>query len=398
MTEARDARPFVVVLVISNLEYGGAQRQVVELVNNADPARCNMHICSLSAYVPLAERLHDRHRSLHVVQKRFKFDVSIVPRLARLLRKLRADVVHGYLFDAQIAARLAGWIAGTPVVVGSERNTDYHVKRRQLLAYRLTRRLVDAVIANSRAGAAFNRRMLGHDPAQYRVIHNGVDPDRFRPRDPSAARAALGIAVEERVVGMFGSFKAQKNHPMLLAAAVDVLQRCPRTRFLFVGDELYAGMRGSTEYKRFIRTLVEELGIRERCLFLGNRDDVEQLYSACDLTVLPSRYEGTPNVVLESMACGVPVVCTEVSDNAQIVPHGRAGYVVPLDDQAALADRILELLQDEPIRRRMGADAREWVVREFSTASLVRKTVDVYEQLLQRVFDQGRIRLLQESP
>jgi len=377
-----DQRPFVVVLVISNLEYGGAQRQVVELVNNTDPARCDLHVCSLSDYVPLAAHLRERQHRLHVVQKYFKYDISVVPRLARLLRELRAHVVQGYLFDAQIASRLAAWLAGTPVVVDSERNTDYYLKRRQLLAYRLTRGLVDGVIANSRAGVAFNRRMLGHDPAQYRVIHNGVDHERFCPTDASAARAALGIADDEGVVGMFGSFKAQKNHPLLLAAAVRVLARVPRTRFVFVGDELYAGMRDSTEYQRFIRALVDELGIRERCLFLGNRADVESLYCACDLTVLPSLFEGTPNVVLESMACGVPVVCTDVSDNAMIVPDGRVGYIVPLGDESALADRILELLQNESLRRRMGRAAREWVMREFSTATLARKTVDVYEDLL----------------
>ena len=144
----------VVAQVISNLEYGGAQRQVVELANHLNRDRFDVHICSLSEYVPLASQLEDCERRLHVVRKRFKFDFSVVPRLAKLFRSLRADVVHGYLFDAIIASRLAGRMASVGAIIGSERNTDYHIKRRQLLAYRFTRRQVDMIIANSRAGAS----------------------------------------------------------------------------------------------------------------------------------------------------------------------------------------------------------------------------------------------------
>jgi len=370
------------VLLISNLEFGGAQRQVVELANSMDPARVDLHVCSLSDYVPLAEALDDRARRLHVIEKRWKFDVTVVPRLARLLRALRADLVHSYLFDADIAARLAGRLARTPLVVGSERNTNYHLKRRQLVAYRLTRSCVDIIVANSRSGAAFNQRALGHAASQYRVVHNGVNAERFSPQDGRAVRAELGIAADERVVGMFASFKHQKNHPLFFAAASRVLRSRPATRLLLVGDELFAGLHGSDEYKQRIHRLVDEIGLRDRCLFLGNRSDVARLYSACDVTVMPSLFEGTPNAVLESLACGVPVVATDVSDNAYLVPEACVGYVVPLGNEEALADRISRLLGDGELRREMGRRAREWVEQEFSTARLAAKTAMVYREAL----------------
>lgn len=372
-----------IVLVISNLEFGGAQRQIVELANAMDPLKYEAHVVSLSPYVPLAQGLRLPSGQSHVIRKRFKFDLTVIPRLARLLRRVRADVVHGYLFDAEIASRLAGWLAGTPLIVGSERNTDYYLKRRQLLVYRLTRGLTDLVVANSGAGAKFNRRMLGHPEPIYRVVHNGVDSVRFAPRPASenlATRREIGLADDEAAVGMFASFKEQKNQPLLLRAAKLVLARRPRTRFVFVGDELYLGMHGSDEYKRCVEKLIDELGVRERCLFLGNRDDVQRLYPACDLTVLPSLYEGTPNVALESMASGTPVIATDVSDNAYVIPDGRAGFVVPLGDERALADRILALLEDAELRGRLGRQAREWVEQEFTTARLAQKTVEIYEQ------------------
>ena len=148
--EAGDVCPRIrVMLVISNLEYGGAQRQVVELANNLDPRRVEVHVCSLSPFVPLASALRIPADRVHVIVKRTKYDLTVVPKLARLIDRVGADVVHGYLFDAEIAVRLAGRARKVAVVAGSERNTDYHLKRVQRLVYRLTRSCVDLIIANS---------------------------------------------------------------------------------------------------------------------------------------------------------------------------------------------------------------------------------------------------------
>lgn len=377
---SREPAPLRVMLLISNLEFGGAQRQVVELANRLDPARFEAHVASLSDYLPLADGLRC---PVHVVQKGFKYDLTVVPRLARLLRRLRVDLVQSYLFDADIAARLAGRWAGA-AVVGAERNTDYELKPQQRAAYRMTHRLVDLIIANSRAGAAFNQRLLGYDASFYRVVHNGVDVDRFRPGDGGAVRDALGVAADERLVGMFASFKEQKNHPLAFEAARRVLEAFPRARFLFVGDMLWAGLHGSGAYKERMERMVDELGIRGRCLFAGNRGDVEGLYRACDVTLLPSLFEGTPNVVLESLASGVPVVATDVADNRLIVPDGEAGFVVSLGDADRLAGRLLELLRDDAKRERFGVAAREWAVREFATEVLARKTGAIYEEVVAR--------------
>jgi glycosyltransferase involved in cell wall biosynthesis len=241
---------------------------------------------------------------------------------------------------------------------------------------------MDLIVANSNAGMQFSSRLFGYRPSQCRVIHNGVDTRRFHPHDEQALRRELGIGDQEFVVGIFASFKKQKNHPLFFGAARRVLQRLPQTRLLLAGDELYGGMQGSNAYKRNMNRLVDELDIRKRCLFLGNRHDVDRLYCLCDLTILPSLFEGTPNVALESMACGIPVIATQVSDNAQIVPDGRAGYVIPLGDEVALYERICQLLEDSARRRQMGQEARAWVESEFSVARLVDKTARVYQDAL----------------
>lgn len=370
------------VLVIDDLEYGGAQRQVVETANSLAPDVFDVHVCCLDDYVPLAATLRDGARRLHVVRKRSRTDVTVVFRLAKLLERLKADIVHSYLFSADIAARLAGRLARTAVVVGSERNTGYRIGARQRWAYRLTRRCVDVIIANSNAGAAYNSRLHGLALSRYRVVHNGVDTRRFVPRPSGRVRKALGLMPEEPVVGVFASFKRQKNHALFFGAFRRVVDRVPNAKALVVGDQLYGGTNGSSQYAREMRRLVDHLGIRGRCLFLGNRRDVAELYCACDITALPSLYEGTPNVLLESMACGVPVVATDVSDNSYVVSAGGGGHVVPLGDERAMADRICDLILDEASRREKGRLAREWVEKEFSLARLAEKSMQVYLECL----------------
>ncbi len=374
--------PIKVMLVVSNLEFGGAQRQIVELANHLDARAFDVHICSLSPYVPLANDVVRGDR-VHVITKRFKFDATVVPRLAALLRRTRTDIVHSFLFDADIAAFLAGRLAGCPLVIGSERNADYVMKRRQIVLYKLTRGCVDLLIANSNAGAAFNRRVVGYDASRYRVVHNGVNARRFAPADMTAARRELGLPAEGAIVGMFASFKQQKNHPLFFRAAARVLREFPDTRLLLVGDQLYAGMHGSDDYKRDVMSLVDALGLKERCLFVGNQRAVHRFYPACDVTVMSSHFEGTANAVLESLSFGVPVVATNVSDTAVILPDGHAGYVIAPGDEDALVSRLCRLLADPARRAAMGHAAREWILKEFSVERLAEKTGDVYRRELE---------------
>ena len=197
------------------------------------------------------------------------------------------------------------------------------------------------------------------------------------------ARARLGLEPGAAVVGLFASFKTQKNHPMFFRMACRVLERCPQAEFLCVGAALQGGLEGSGEHEARMRSLVAEMGIGERVRFLGNQDDVVACYRACDVTVLTSRHEGTPNVLLESMACGVPVVATDVADNALVIREG-AGFVVPCDDDEAMAARVADLLSRPDERRRSGHAARCWVEREFSLPRLCDKTLAVYQTVRER--------------
>lgn len=371
------------MLFISSLERGGAERQVVELMRQIDRTRFEPLVCTLSDVTPLAEFLPDPANDLLVLPKRWKFDATTVTRLAREIRRRRIDVLHAFLFDAELTARLARLLARTPVVVASERNADYRRPWLHWLGQKLTSGLFDHMIANSNAGKRFNMRTLGLPDERISVIHNGVDVERFIPSDKLEARHALGLPESGMVVGMIAAFKTQKNHGDFFRMARQVLNRQPHTWFLCVGEPLRDNQQGADDYHRQMRELVYRLGIADRCIFAGARDDMPDVYNACDLTVLSSQREGTPNVLLESMACGVPIVATDVADNAAVAPHEQCGFIVPLGDVEELSRRVVSLLSDHERRAALGAAARAWVTHEFSTAALARKTEQVYLRLLE---------------
>lgn len=385
-----------VMLLVSSLEEGGAERQVVQLANSLPRDRFEVIICSLSSRVPLAAGLADPD-CLHVVQKRWRFDASTIWRVARLLRQHDIHVVHAFLFDAEMTARLAGKLAGTVVVVASERNADYKRPRLHTCAHRITSGMFDGMIANSHAGRQFNINTLSISPDRIDVVHNGVDTTRFAPSDTVSARQSLGIATEPYVIGMVASLIPKKNHLMLLRVAEEVRTHIPDVLFICVGDSVQAEGGGnmitrsgarihhaSMAYREQVMQALDDMGLRDTCLFLGKRQDMCNVYNACDITVLTSRHEGTPNVLLESMACGVPAVVTNVSDNARIVADGQAGYVVDVDDVQAMAGYILSFLRDADMRTAVGQSARRRAEMEYSIEALGRRTGDIYTKLLER--------------
>jgi glycosyltransferase involved in cell wall biosynthesis len=371
-----------IALVISDLAPGGAERQVLEIARNLDPARFRVLVVTLSTLVPLIDAEPALRDRLRIVAKRNRFDFTVPFRLAMLFRRERVVVAHAFLFDAELSVRLAGLMAGVRAVAGSERNADYPVAPLRKALLRATRGLVRVVVANSESGARYNRRLYGLPESRYRIVYNGVDTQRFRPAERSACRARLDLPESEFVIGMFASFKRQKNHPLIIAAMEKVVRDIPNARLLLVGDVLDGAFGDTDTYKREVTDALAGCSAKHRISMLGRRNDPENIYPACDVSVLPSLHEGTPNVVLESMACGIAAVVTDVSDNARIIRDGMDGFVVPNGDVNAMADRLVRVGRDPALRDRMGRNSRDSAIERFATAAMAANMGRVYEELV----------------
>jgi glycosyltransferase involved in cell wall biosynthesis len=382
--------PLKVMLLTSSLHFGGAERQVVELAKHLDRRRFEPLLCCLDGTRTLFD-LSPSPTPVLLAKRRARFDPIPFFQVAWLLRRRSIDVLHCFLFDAEIIGRLAGRLARVPAIIASERNSDYPPMPVKDRIQRLTRPCVDLMIANSHAGKRYALGHLGFDSDRVAVVHNGVDTAQFRPGDQAAARARLGIPSDAAVVGMFASFKEQKNHAMYFRAARCILDHRPNTWFLCVSYVPWYPWSHHTAdaYQASLHGLLANLRLGDRMKILTDRTDVEQLYRACDVTVLTSRREGTPNVLLESMASSVPVIATDVADNALILDDASGGSVVSLDDDAAMADRVCRLLADPAALRSASDRARRSALTRHSLSLWASTIGTLYEQTYCRTLPQS---------
>ena len=262
----------------------------------------------------------------------------------------RPDVIDAhYFYPDGVAASIVAERLGVPFVV-TARGTDINVLARMPGPARRildTARRAAAVMAVS-SGLKEAMVALGVDAGKITVLRNGVDIDLFRPEDRRAAKENLGLSGSP-MVAMVGNLVPEKDH----ALAMRALARLPGCHLAIVGDG---------PERPALQSLAKQLAIADRVTFLDNmaQSRLRGLYSAADATVLTSTREGWPNVVLESMACGTPVVSVDVGAVREMITRPEVGYVAPHRDPQALADGIARLMRAPPAPEEVRAHARQF--------------------------------------
>lgn len=371
--------PLRVLLLVTNLGIGGAQRQVVELARGLDRSRFDPTIATVYAGYPLEHELADGSVRLLSLERKHRFDVTTLPKLVSLLRRERIQVIQPYMTPAAFFGLTAGWIARTPVRIATERNGAYTGRppAGARLYSTLERHLVrgaDAMVPNSQAG----RRHLqsqGVPPAKIRVIYNGIHESRFAVGQGEAqmVRDHMGIPSHGRIVGIVGRMDEAKDHETFLNAAAIALSLNEDTWFVIVGD-------GPLKAQLQARAL--ELGIAERVHFAGSQPRIAPYITNFDVCVLSSKDdEGCSNFILESMAMGKPVVCTDIGGNHEVVNQGRNGLMVSVGDAPAMARSITEVLMDGELASRLVEGGRATFQERFTQTEMVQEYERLYEDL-----------------
>ncbi|HET7730760.1 MAG TPA: glycosyltransferase [Usitatibacter sp.] len=371
-----------VLFVISDLGFHGAQKQVVELSRELDRGGHDVAIYTLNDDIGRARELQGTGVEVIADQKRTRLDPGVLRRLRRKIKSWRADIVHGFLFDGDIYARIAAIGTGA-TVLNSERSDNYEISRSQKIAHWLTRGLVHGVVANSRSGSAFAQKLYGYDPRHMHVVWNGMRIEELERRaatDRDHRREFFG-AGEHRIACMIGHIKPAKDYHLALDTAAAVLALGPEWRVLFLGEALgstgaYQAGRDSdtSDYKRSVMEHFRKLGLpADRVVFAGARSDAPAILAQCDVQFMTSCREGFPNVVLEGMVLGVPVVSTEYSDIRHILP--RPSQVVANRSGEALAQAIASAYLD---REAISAEQKRWARAHASIETATRELESVY--------------------
>jgi glycosyltransferase involved in cell wall biosynthesis len=391
-------RPLRILYLIDSLGAGGAQRQLVTLVTALDRTAISPEV---AVYHPIDHFRPDLERTrtpIHVLGTRGARDPLVLARLARLVSRGEYDIVHSFLKTPGVLARLAvggrkGRAVGRregragvgrtkPVVVVSERSTNIASFPFRLYLERRLALRADAMIANGRSVAQSVEDAVPAWRGRISVVPNGIEwsePDSdLRDRAERFRRLHLGPAADT-LLGVVGRIEKAKN-PLLL---VDALARLPkellkRTRIVWVGPW------NDRRLVESVGNLVRQRHLEKNFELLSRTSEVRSVYLALDGFVLPSEREGFPNVVLEALADGLPVVATDVGDTGMLVETGRNGWLVRSQDPGALSRAIRELIEASPERRRELGRAGTSVREEHSAARLAERTIAVYRGVLRR--------------
>lgn len=374
MAGAAHADPIRLLYVRDTLMVCGPGKTILNTWRTIDRTRFELTIVATkpepggrSLFLEAAGRLGAPAVPLHIGRG---LDLVAVWRLMRLIRHHRIDVLQTH--DMQ--TRRIGVIAAA--LTGVRHITSVHGwifnDRKEQLAKRIDARLIrwaDAVIAVS--DRLTQDLMAAGVPAEkITLLRNGILLDDYASTDAgSALRREFGLRDDQPVVSIVGRLSLEKGHEVFLDAARSIAADCPDARFLIVGD-------GPLEATLKHRARV--LGLNDRVIFTGHRNDLAALYGITSVLVIASFTEGIPNVLLEAFANGKPAVATSVGGIPEVLENGHAGWLVSPGDPSAIADRVVALLKNPLQRSTMGAAGRRLIEDRFSFLQRTRALEDLY--------------------
>ena len=359
-----------IAFCITDLDPGGAERALVQLVTRLDRSRWTPIVFCLAGPGPLADDLRAVNIEVVCFGAKHWRSAGIVLRLARELRRFRPAIVQTFLFHANVAGRIAARLAGIKNIVSGIRVAE-HRSRVPLWIDRWTNWLVKINVCVSQAVADFSIHKAGLSPNKLIVIPNGVDAARFTSAQP-ADLTQFGISAGSRTVLTVGRLDPQKGLGDLVEAAALVASRIPQAQFLIVGE--------GPERSRIERD-ISARGLGDRVHLAGWRADIPEIMAAGSVLVLSSHWEGLPNVVLEGMAAGLPVVATRVEGVNELVIEGQTGLLVRAQSPDQLALAIEQILTDPEQTRLFGEAGRRRVQAEFSWTAMTSRYAAQYESL-----------------
>jgi glycosyltransferase involved in cell wall biosynthesis len=361
-----------ILQIIPTLDRAGAEKQLCLLAAGLPRPEFDVHVCALTRGGPLAAELAAAGISPVVIGKRWKLDPQAFWRLKQHIARLRPDLVHTWMFAANTYGFAAARACGVKNIVVGQRCVDPWKSRLQLALDRQLARRCRAVVVNSEGVRDFYVRH-GSPAERMRVIPNGVAMPGLPGTTRQQLLAELELPENSRLIGLIGRLWPQKRVKDAIWAA-DLLK--------VIRDDVHLLIIGDGPQRDRLRRFRDQVCIRGKVHFLGERGDVPRLLPHFDVVWSTSGYEGQSNAILEAMACGVPVVATDIPGTRELVVPDATGYLLPVGDRAAFAKHTERLLNDPALAARFSASARDRVQSEFSVEKMVERHVALYRELI----------------
>lgn len=356
---------------------------LLKLLERLDRTKFSPHVISLTDIGEIGRNILALGIPVEALDMRRRIPNPIVfARLVRRLRQIKPDVVHTWLYHADLIGGFAAWIARVPRIIWGVHSSDFLDFDTSLLTKltvfscaRMTSWLPDCVQYVSQYGKACHAE-LGYRERYSRIIPNGVDLKKFTPNKQSRddLRRELGIPSNTPLIGLIGRFDPLKNHEGFIKAADCLHRDMPEVHFLMVGQDI--------EWSNAVlKRLIDDAKLSKVFHLLGRRDDIPRITAALDLASLTSWSEAFPNILVEAMACGVPCVSTDAGDAAVIL--GDTGWIVPTGDMEGLAAQWATFLMLPEARRRLfGERSRARAMDQFELGAVVKRYEAMYHDVV----------------
>ncbi len=366
----RPSQAIPLVLVLEEINFGGTQRQMLELARHLDKSLFKPEIWTLrqgDAFLPMAQKYDIPVRQLCD-------DATLEPwhgirALYKEFSRVRPPIVHLHTTFPNMWGRILGRLCSVPVIVGSIRSKRNVHKQKERYTWRLTH----THICNA---ASLYEDLLqeGLQAERLYTIPNGVDVEFFTPPEQGLCKAPHIVNV--------GRLAKEKDQATLLRAFAWLVQRIPEAHLHMVGDGYL---------REALEAQAAELGIQEQVTFHGGSTQVKDFLAKARVFVLSSIDEGTPNAILEAMAMGLPIVSTAVDGVPAMVEERKNALLAPLRDAETLGQHLLTVLSTEGLAESMGAAAREHVVENYSLQLMARRHEAVYLHYYQQAGLAGKL-------
>ena len=379
---------------------------LLALLGKIDRDKFDVFVCALKSGGPLIEEA----RKIGV-----RGECSINPiRLALLIKREKPDILHTFLFHANILGRVIGRLCGVPVIISSQRSVDKWRKHWHTLVDRWTSRFCNLIISNSEAGRKILIEREKINPGKIITIYNGIDASEFEIEvNISEKRREFGFSPEDIIIGIIANLRKVKGHRYLFEAVANICSGRVYSANVVAKSRHSAevgSVRGSAEFalpnveqsrphveqsrplhkllvigdgelKQELINLAEKLGIKDSVIFTGFRNDIPEVLKVIDILALPSLWEGFPVSILEAMASAKPVIASRVGGIPEEIIDEETGLLVPPKNVPALEKAILKLISDQEKSKKMGEAGRKRVEEYFTLDKMIKKTEEVYDKI-----------------
>lgn len=363
--------------IIDGYRFGGAESKLLELIQNTDYDKFNITLVNVGPNGPLKAEFEKLKVNIFNYQRSHRFDILPFVKLFKLIRKNKIDIVQTTLFWADFVGSIIGKLARVKLIISWETVTHtgkfYHSKMMRRNGYRLAFHLFDVIIAVSNEVKSSLIQYNGLNNNKVRVIHYGVNLEEFKPLNHNikqTKREEINLPRNSTSIAVVGRLELQKGHIILINAVEELIKK---------NRNLYAIFVGEGSYRKKIENQIREHEIEDNVKMLGIRTDVCQILNAVDIFCLPSiAGEGLSNAILEAMACGKPVVATDVGGAKEVVHNGLNGFLVPPNDEKSLKLALSKLINDPELLGKQSSSARNSIKKHFSLEQQIKTFKHLY--------------------